>query len=78
MGNRNGEEGGDNEDDEAKKVACVDEGRCADAENACARESENDCGGAETKAELCRDAHKSIGSWCVAGRRSREEECVTL
>jgi hypothetical protein len=76
MGNRDGEEGGDNEDGEAKKVARVDERRYSDAENARARESENDWVRAETKAELCRDATKSIGSRCVAGGRSGEEEGV--
>ena len=77
MGNRDGEEDDrDNEDGEAKKVARVDEGRYSDAENARARESENDCGRAEIKAELCGDATKSIGSRCVVGRRSREEEGV--
>jgi hypothetical protein len=54
----------------------VDEGRGARADYPRARESENDCGGAETKAELCCDATKSIGSRCVAGRRSEEEEGV--
>jgi len=62
-----GEENG--EEDEA---AAVDEGRCSDTENACAREDEDNGDRSEAEAELYGDAAKSIVTWCDAGDRSGE------
>ena len=50
----------------------MDEGRCSDTENACAREDEDNGDRSEAEAELYGDAAKSIVTWCDAGDRSGE------
>jgi len=66
-----GEENG--EDDEA---ATVDEGRRADAQDARAGESENECDRAQAEADPGSDVSASNETRCDAGGRSKEEKGV--
>jgi hypothetical protein len=72
-GNRDGEEGGDTEEGEAKKVAGVDERRCSNAEGTRARENKNECHRAQAEAKRGCDATQGIASWCDVRGRSKGE-----
>jgi hypothetical protein len=56
----------------------VDEGRHPDAEDARAREGENDGNCAEAQANRRRDPAEGDASRCDSGRRSREEKGVKV
>jgi hypothetical protein len=77
VGNRDGEEGGD-KDGEAENFAGVDEGRCADAESARARENKNECHRAEAEADRTSYVSKGNGARCDVGGRSRREVTLVL
>jgi hypothetical protein len=66
-GEENGEEG---------EGAAVNKGRRADAQDARAREDEDDGDRAQIEADGRRDASESEGTWSDAGGRARKEDGV--
>jgi hypothetical protein len=69
---------GNNDGEEDNAEPAVDEGRCSNAESACAGADEDNGDRAEGQAELCGDASEGVDIRCDAGDASKEERGVML